>query len=563
MASDINNDQILEKIIEHHLCDETLLNKANRDAQKAKRNIVSILCEEALVDTASFLKKLSNIYDLEYIPLKGLSVNEKLLSFFPARFASHYTVMPVSHVGNLLTVAISDPADLITLDDLESFLHINIKAVLASEAEIIECISQNYGLGAHTVHRLKDKDTNAKKQTEKAPISGAESVEPSIALLVNAFLAEALRLSATDVHLEPFEDGLRARYRIDGVLQEVQLPEKIIRFYPSIVSRIKIMAKLDISEKRLPQDGRIQTTIVDDHVDIRVSTMPLISGEAVHLRLLRQQEFLNLDALGFDQEQKQIIDQYIKKPNGIILVTGPTGSGKSTTLYASLSRINTEGLKIITVEDPVEYNLKGVNQIQVQPKIGLNFAEGLRHILRHDPDVMMVGEIRDRETAEIAIRSALTGHLVFSTLHTNDAATTVVRLLDMGFESYLLSTSLECIIAQRLVRCLCEACKKEVSFDVREYPELGFDQNASKEKIFEAVGCTQCRNSGYQGRTIIAEILTVDEMLRDLILTDASSQEIRKAAIASGMKTLTQNGLEKVLSGQTSLSEILRVIKED
>lgn len=561
MGSYVNNQIIAKKIIENSLYDESIVSKILSEINP-QQSLIGALAQEEGISKYPFLAEIADCFEMEFIKLKNLKIEDETLSLIPANFASHYTVMPLRLSADTLVVAVSDPLDITTLDDLSSYLNINIKPALAFESEIIESISRHYGLGAHTLHRIIDK---TKEELDKniATEENVENEEASIAVLVNTFLAEALRLSATDVHLEPLEDGLRARYRIDGVLQEVTLPEQIVRFYPSIVSRIKIMAHMDISEKRLPQDGRIQATIVADNVDIRVSTMPLVSGEAVHLRLLRQAEFLDLESLGFRQEHKELIDNYIRKPNGIILVTGPTGSGKSTTLYAALSRINTEHLKIITVEDPVEFNLPGINQIQVQPRIGLTFAEGLRHILRHDPDVMMVGEIRDKETAEIAIRSALTGHLVFSTLHTNDAASTVIRLLDMGFESYLLSTSLECVIAQRLVRSLCHYCKKEEQINPDDYKGTEFEKLKNIKKVYSAVGCSKCRSTGYQGRSVIAEILTVNENIRDLILANASSQEIKQAAVNNGMRTLFEDGLDKVIAGQTSLSEILRVIKED
>jgi type II secretory ATPase GspE/PulE/Tfp pilus assembly ATPase PilB-like protein len=369
-------------------------------------------------------------------------------------------------------------------------------------------------------------------------------------------LSEAIKDRATDIHLEPFQDELRTRFRIDGVLYNINTPETIKFFHPAIVSRIKIMAHLNIAERRLPQDGRIKIKVHGQELDLRVSILPTAFGEAVHIRVLNPSFFLEIENLGLSSENLKIIEEMIKRPHGIIFVTGPTGSGKSTTLYAILARINSSAVKIITIEDPVEYQLKGVNQIQVIPKIGLTFATGLRHMLRHDPDVMMVGEVRDYETAEIAIRSALTGHLVFSTLHTNDAAGAVTRLLDMGIETFLVSSSLECLIAQRLVRIICSKCKVPLPSNIVNEAKEGLE-------LFEGKGCEECRFTGYHGRTAIYEILPLSEAIRELILSRASSQQIKQKAVSLGMRTLRQDGLHKVLKGITTFTEVMRVTQQE
>jgi type II secretory ATPase GspE/PulE/Tfp pilus assembly ATPase PilB-like protein len=386
----------------------------------------------------------------------------------------------------------------------------------------------------------------------------------SIIKVVNQILSEAIKDRATDIHLEPFQDELRTRFRIDGVLYDINIPETIKYFHPAVVSRIKIMARLNIAERRLPQDGRIKIKVDDRELDLRVSVIPTIFGESVQIRILSSTLFLELEKLGLLPEDLKIIEKVITKPHGIIFVTGPTGSGKSTTLYAALARINSSNIKIITIEDPIEYQLRGVNQIQVHPQIGLNFASALRHMLRHDPDVMMVGEVRDYETAEISIRSALTGHLVFSTLHTNDAAGAVTRLLDMGIEPFLVSSSLECLIAQRLVRLICPNCKTPVKSKreiLDQIKDIEFDPQ--KIELYEGKGCEECRFTGYRGRTAIYEILPVTEAIRELILNRASSQQIKKAAIVQGMRTLRQDGLQKVLGGLTTLTEVIRVTEQE
>jgi len=389
--------------------------------------------------------------------------------------------------------------------------------------------------------------------------------DASIIKFVNQVLSEAVKERATDIHLEPFQNELRTRYRIDGILYDINIPETIKYFHQAIVSRVKIMSELNIAEHRLPQDGRIKIKINESELDLRVSTIPTAFGEAVHIRLLSPQFFLELDNLGFLPEDLRIVESMIKRPHGVIFVTGPTGSGKSTTLYAALARINSSAVKIITIEDPIEYQLRGVNQIQVNPKIGFTFATGLRHMLRHDPDVMMVGEVRDYETAEIAIRAALTGHLVFSTLHTNDAAGAVTRLLDMGIEPFLVSSSLECLIAQRLVRRICPKCKVPLKNSRELIEQIARDTGAAADNIviYEGKGCQECRFTGFRGRTAIHEVLVINQPIRNLILEHASSQQIKQKAVALGMRSLRQSGLKKVLEGETTYTEVIRVTQQE
>ncbi|MDO8662636.1 MAG: ATPase, T2SS/T4P/T4SS family [Candidatus Omnitrophota bacterium] len=510
---------------------------------------------------------LARQLNIPYVRLKNKEINPETIQKVTAKFASHYKIIPIELQDKTLVIAMADPLDIRTLDDLRLLLGLEVRGVLASEIEILEAIRKYYGVGAETIERIISEKTSLselKDTAEKTEDLEALAEDASIIKFVNQVLSEAIKDRATDIHLEPFGNELRARFRIDGVLYEINIPETIKYFQPAIVSRIKIMAKLNIAERRLPQDGRIKVRVRDQELDLRVSIIPSAYGEGVHIRILSGNLFLELEKLGLMEDDLQIIERMIKKAHGVIFVTGPTGSGKSTTLYASLARINSPAIKIITIEDPIEYQLRGVNQIQVMPKIGLDFAMGLRHILRHDPDVIMVGEVRDYETAEIAIRSALTGHLVFSTLHTNDAAGAVTRLLDMGIEPFLVSSSLECLIAQRLVRTICPKCKVPVKSKAEilaQMADIKFD--ADKVNLYEGKGCEYCRFTGYRGRTAIYEILTITEPIRELILTHASSQQIKQKAVAGGMRTLRYDGLRKVLAGITTLTEVMRVTQQE
>ena len=501
------------------------------------------------------------------VKIKDRNIDPEVIQRIPAKFASHYKVMPLEFKDGKLTIAMADPSDIRALDDLKLILNMEIKGVSSSEPEILEAIRKYYGVGAETLDKMistEDALHTAMPLTEKVQDINALAEDASIIKFVNQMLSEAIKDRATDIHLEPFQNELRVRFRIDGVLYNINTPDTIKFFHSAIVSRIKIMGALDIAERRLPQDGRIMIKVNEEELDLRVSTLPMPFGEAVHLRILSSRFFLELEKLGLFPDDLAIIEQMIKRPHGIIFATGPTGSGKSTTLYAALARINSNAVKIITIEDPIEYQMQGVNQIQVIPKIGLNFATGLRHMLRHDPDVMMVGEVRDYETAEIAIRAALTGHLVFSTLHTNDAAGAVTRLLDMGVEPFLVSSSLECLIAQRLLRLICPACKEPIKSKDEIFGQMkDIEFDAQKTEIFAGKGCPECRFTGFRGRTGIYEILTVNEPIRELILSRASSQQIKQKAVSQGMRTLRQDGVQKVLKGLTTFTEVMRVTQQE
>jgi type II secretion system protein E len=534
------------------------------EQRKTGEFLCTTLVRLGFADEEKVFSVLSQQLGIPYVRLKNIQISLSVIGRVPAKFASHYKILPLELKENTLTVAMADPLDIRTLDDLKLLLGFEVKAVLSTESDILEAIRKYYGIGAETLEEMMSEKKNASTEltAEMGRIEDieAKAQDASVVKFVNQILSEAIKQRATDVHLEPYQDELRVRFRIDGVLYDTGISPTIKYFHPAIVSRIKIMAHLNIAERRLPQDGRIKIRIADEELDLRVSVLPQLFGEAVHIRILSPRFFLELEKLGLAQHGLNILEEVIRKPHGIIFVTGPTGSGKSTTLYACLSRINLPNIKIITIEDPIEYQLRGVNQIQVQPKIGLSFATGLRHMLRHDPDVMMVGEVRDYETAEIAIRAALTGHLVFSTLHTNDACGTVTRLLDMGVEPFLVSSSLECLIAQRLVRLICPDCKAPIKPNkeiLEQIQDIEFD--AGKIQLYEGKGCKNCRFTGYRGRTGIYEILPMSGPIREMVLARASSQEIKKKAISMGMRTLRQDGLNKVVSELTTLAEVMRV----
>ena len=538
-----------------------------REQKKTGDFICTALLKLGFVPEEKIFSVLSRQLNITYVKLKDKDIEPLVIQKVPAKFASHYKIVPLEFKDNNLIIAMTDPLDIRTLDDIRLLLGLEVKGVLASELEIIDAIRKYYGVGAETLERIISEKTplqTLNMEAEKVEDLEVLAEDASIIKFVNQILSEAIKERATDIHLEPFQDELRTRFRIDGVLYNINIPETIKYFHPAIVSRVKIMAHLNIAERRLPQDGRIKIKINEEELDLRVSTLPTAFGEAVHIRILSPRFFLELEKLGLLSEDLKIIEEVIKKSHGIIFVTGPTGSGKSTTLYACLAQINSPGVKIITIEDPIEYQLRGVNQIQVNPKIGLNFATGLRHMLRHDPDAMMIGEVRDYETAEIAIRAALTGHLVFSTLHTNDAAGAVARLLDMGVEPFLVSSSLECLIAQRLVRLICPKCKVPLKSKKEVFEQLKDIKFDSKElELYEGKGCEECRFTGYRGRTGIYEILSITEPVRDLVLSRASSQQIKQKAISQGKRTLRQDGLQKVILGLTTYAEVVRVTQQE
>jgi general secretion pathway protein E len=484
-----------------------------------------------------------------------------------AAFMKQYRFLPLALEGNLLRLAMADPGDLATIEEVELVTGCRVVALQGDAQEIVAAVDRFYGEGSSIRKIVEGMDEEAGEDTAEAGTDADVdhlrdlASEAPVIRMVNLLISRAAEEGASDVHFEPFEEKLAVRYRIDGILHEVESPPK--RLQPAVISRVKIMARMNIAERRLPQDGRIRMRVKEREIDIRVSTVPTIFGESLVLRLLdRGSVFIGLDELGFDPPILAAFARLIDMPYGMVLVTGPTGSGKTTTLYGALARINSPEKKIITIEDPVEYQLEGVNQIKVKPKIGLDFASGLRSIVRQDPDIIMVGEIRDRETAEIAVQSALTGHLVFSTVHTNDAAGAVTRLRDMGVENYLISSSVIGILAQRLIRRVCPACRMPDPSQRRLLEEMGY--RAPADAVFyKGPGCPACNQTGYRGRVGIFELMVMDEELRRLIMTDPGSDRIKALAQSHGMITLRDDGLRKVARGMSTPSEVVRVSREE
>jgi type II secretory ATPase GspE/PulE/Tfp pilus assembly ATPase PilB-like protein len=522
--------------------------------EEQKRNpelIGRILVRLGYVAEHDLLTVLVERLRLPFIQLKTAVIDPEAIKQIPVKIAVHYGVIPIWLKGRTVTVCTSDPLDIDMKDDVRLITQGEVEFAIGLESEIREAIKKHYGISQEDFEKLSKPATEEQEHaqvTVKQVHTKGDELDFTVSHFVNELVLEAWLQRATDIHIEPYEKELRIRYRVDGMLQDIKQMPQDMQFQAAIVSRIKIMANLDIAEHRLPQDGQIKVMLQSGELDLRVSVIPTSHGETVVIRILSVDQLSSLENLGFSDRHIKSLIEILKKPHGIIFATGPTGCGKSTTLCACLRHINHTERKIITIEDPIEYRLSGVTQIQVKPDIGFTFSQGLRAMLRHDPDVMMVGEVRDRETAEMTIRTALTGHLVFSTLHTNDACGAIGRLIDMGIEPFLISSSLECIIAQRLIRVLCPKCSQ--------------NQEASTLKAVK-IGCGVCHGSGFMGRTAINEMLVMDDDLRNLVLKRASSHEIRDLAVKKGMTTLRDDGLEKVSRGITTLEEVLRVTQDD
>ncbi len=533
------------------------LKQALQESRRTGRLIGETLIKMKFITQRELLEALSEQLNIPFLAsLKEVKVSPELIKRVPVKFVQHYKFMPLELKDDVLTIAVSDPLNVWLLEDLKLNLGYQIERVLTTDDQIEEAIRKYYGIGADTIEKILAESGEKEKNKSKEQLFVEEiekSEDASVIKLVNQILTEAIQSRATDIHFEPYRDEVKVRYRIDGILYEIKVPEDIKYLYPAIVSRIKIMARLDVIERRLPQDGRIKVKLLGDkEIDLRISIIPGYFGENVVIRILPVQLLFNLEDLGLFSQDLEKVEMLLRKPHGIIFLTGPTGSGKTTTLYAFLARLNKPSVKIITIEDPVEYALEGITQIQVNPKIGLNFATALRSILRHDPDIMMIGEVRDLETAELAIRTALTGHLVFSTLHTNDACSGITRLLDIGIEPYLVSSSVRSFIAQRLVRVICPNCKEKRPI-APEFMKLGIKES------YYGKGCQECRFTGFKGRTAIFEILFINEEIKNMIVAKKSSFEIKKKVQKLGRKTLREYGLEKVRMGITTLEEVLRV----
>jgi len=528
------------------------------------RRIDQVLVEQGVVSEEATLRALADELGMRFVSLKNAEIDRQLLAQFPATAIFRHSILPLEKHENWITVATSDPFDLEALDELSSLANNRLLPVLACRDEIVEQIKNNLGVGGDTINQLvAQRAEEGVELLDSLPEGELDEAAqaPSVIRLVNELLIEALEQRASDVHLEPQEKGFVVRYRVDGLLRVQPIPPEINHFSSAIVTRLKIMARLNIAEKRLPQDGRINVRIRGREIDVRMSIIPMLHGEGVVLRLLDKSRMVfDLQRVGMPPELDRRFRELIELPHGIVLVTGPTGSGKTSTLYSSLGTIKSPETKIITVEDPVEYHMDGISQIQVHAKIGLTFAAGLRSILRHDPDVVLIGEIRDGETATSAIQASLTGHLVFSTLHTNDAPGAFTRLVDMGVEPYLVASTVEGVLAQRLVRILCNQCKEEYVPDPDDLPD---DLPRPVERLWRPKGCRNCRDSGFTGRSGVFELLINDHEIRHLCVERASSNKIRDYALSRGMVTLRQSGYQKCLDGRTALDEVIRLTRGD
>jgi len=531
------------------------------------------LVKLGLVSDEDITAVLSRQYGVPSINLKFYEVDPTVIKLIPQETAVRYQIVPLSRVGSTLTIAMTDPTNVFAMDDIKFMTGFNVEPVVASETAISEAIGKFYG-AVESVEELdkvmKDlagEDAALELSQEESDLTDLASLEKAaeeapIIKLVNLILTDAVKRGASDIHVEPYEKEYRVRFRIDGIMQTVMSPPLKLR--DAITSRIKIMAKLDISEKRLPQDGRIMIKYAKDgkkkELDFRVSTVPTLFGEKVVMRLLDKENLrLDMTKLGFEQESLEKFTRAIMRPYGMVLVTGPTGSGKTNTLYSSVAKLNTPDTNIMTAEDPVEFQLPGINQVQMKEQIGLNFASALRAFLRQDPNIILVGEIRDFETAEIAVKAALTGHLVLSTLHTNDAPSTISRLMNMGIEPFLVATSVNLIAAQRLVRRICAQCKEQMNITPKALMDAGYTpEEAKTTTVYHGRGCGTCNNTGYKGRVALYEVMEVTDELKELILVGASALELRKKALEMGMITLRRSGLIKVAAGMTTLEEVIR-----
>jgi len=557
------NKRIGDILIEQGLITSQQLKEALEMQKNGnKKRLGEIFVEIGAISREELYGILQFIYETEYINLSNYVIDPEVISLISEKAALRFKLIPLSKSDDELVIAMANPLDVYAIDFVRDHTKIKrIKSLLASEEDVLNAITNYYELGEYDdiIEKLgtevvfkEDEEEEDSKKLE------AISKEAPIIQLVNMLIVQGVKDRASDIHIEPNEKGLLIRFRVDGMLHDIRALPNTIK--SAVVSRIKILAKMDIAERRLPQDGRFQVKFGTREVDLRVSTIPTVLGEKVVLRLLdKSKGLIKLEQLGFVPEQLDEFKSIISKSYGIILLTGPTGSGKTTTLYAALNQVNSKDKNIITVEDPVEYKLDRVNQIQIKPKINLTFANTLRSILRQDPDIIMVGEIRDAETAQIAVQAALTGHLVFSTLHTNDAASALTRLIDMDVETFLISSSVIGVIAQRLVRVICEKCKEEYKPGKDVISGLNIKSNPNNAKLYRGTGCSFCKNTGYYGRTSIYETIVLDEEIRALIISKASSNIIKDAAIKKGMKTLKDSGLEKVLQGITTIEEVLRV----
>jgi type IV pilus assembly protein PilB len=558
-------------LVKEKIISQEQLQQATKAQKENNSRLGAALVKLGFLTEEDFTNFLSRQYGVPAINLAYFEIDASVVKLIPFETAKRYQILPLSRVGASLTIAMVDPTNVFAMDDIKFMTGFNIEPVVASESSILEGIDKAYGTKQgedleSVMQTMNDSDADVELQTEEAEAALADleraADEAPIVKLVNLILTDAVKRGASDIHMEPYEKEFRVRFRIDGVLQAIMSPP--LKLKDAITSRLKIMSKLDISEKRLPQDGRIMLKMnlngKKKQLDFRVSTLPTLWGEKIVMRLLDKENLrLDMTKLGFEQESLTKFEKAILKPYGMVLVTGPTGSGKTNTLYSSIARLNTPDTNIMTAEDPVEFQLGGVNQVQMKEQIGLNFAAALRAFLRQDPNIILVGEIRDFETAEIAIKAALTGHLVLSTLHTNGAPETITRLMNMGIEPFLVATSVHLICAQRLIRRVCKECAEPMEVPIQTLIDEGFGPEEAKTvTLMKGKGCGVCNNTGYKGRTGLYEVMEVDDEIRELVLVGASALELKKKAIERGMITLRRSGLTKVAMGWTTLEEVAR-----
>jgi len=552
-------DKIANQLLESSLISQGQLELALKEQGKSGGSLGYNLVKTGAISEKAFAEFLSQIYQVPAVDLDELEPDENSIELIPSEVATKFQVVPVKREGRTLTVAMANPDNIFAIDDIKFITGLEVRPVVATETAIKRAIDRFYDSADSLAEVMRDMEEDfeiVEEAEEDLGLAEAQSEDAPVVKLVNSLITDAVNKGASDIHIEPFEKKLRVRYRIDGVLHEMMSPP--YKMKGAIISRLKIMAELDIAEKRIPQDGRIKIRIGNKKIDLRVSTLPTIFGEKIVMRILDKSNLqIDLTKLGFQPEALEKFLNAIESPYGMVLVTGPTGSGKTTTLYSALNRINLPDRNIMTAEDPVEYNLDGINQVNVHEEIGLTFASALKAFLRQDPNIVMVGEIRDLETASIAVKAALTGHLVLSTLHTNDAPSTINRMIDMGIEPFLVASSVNLILAQRLVRKLCPKCKKKETIHPEAMRELDLE-NEEPFEIYEPVGCPACSDTGYAGRLGLYEVMPISDTIREMILDRASSAEIRDQAIKEGMITLRKDGILKIKAGVTSLEEVLK-----
>ncbi len=552
-----HNVRLGDALIQNGYITETQLQEALKMQKGSGKKIGTILIEENIITERILYEVLEKQYGVAYIDLNNFFIDPKVPKLINEGIAKKHKCIPVALDKGVLTLAMEDPLDMIAIDDIRIITGLRIKPVMSNHKDITNSITAYYDASEIAEKAVKEFNSNIDHYEEEVEEEDEDVTNAPMVRLVNSIIVQAVKSKASDIHIEPFEKNVRIRYRVDGDLREVMSPSKST--HSAIVTRIKIMGKMDISERRIPQDGRIETVVNNVPIDMRISILPTVYGEKVVIRLLDRTSLVkNKEELGFTAVNLKRVNEILKVPEGMVIVTGPTGSGKTTTLYSMLKEVNDDSKNIITIEDPVEYRLEGINQVQVNNKAGLTFASGLKSVLRQDPDIVMVGEIRDAETAQISVRAAITGHRVLSTLHTNDATSTISRLIDMGIEDYLVSSAVVGIIAQRLVKKVCPMCKEEIDATLVEKKTLKFSEETPL-KVYKGKGCNACNHTGYMGRVAIHEVLMINKEIRNMINHQASNEEIQEMAQKMGMKTLQETARELVIKGDTTVEELIRL----